>query len=76
MRLFRSLFGFVLKKIGNRSCRPHCICGYGVPTLQGLVGGGWGRARGNWRAPEGEGKISYMVGNNGKRDKTRQDKVR
>ena len=50
MGVFRSLFekrrlsgGSDLKKIGARLSRPHCICGYGVPTLQGLVGGGWGR---------------------------------
>jgi hypothetical protein len=72
---FRSLFEFVLKKIGHRLSRPHCICGYGVPTLQGLVGGGWGRARGNWSAPEGEGGKFLPVGNNGKRDKTGQDRV-
>ena len=66
MGVFRSLFekrrlsgGSDLKKIGARLSRPHCRCGYGVPTLQGLVGGGWGRARGNWRAPEGEGIFSY-----------------
>jgi len=32
------------------------------------VGGGWGRARGNWWRWE-RGENSYMVGNNGKRDK-------
>ena len=65
--------GFVLKKIGDRLSRPHCNSGYGVPTLQGLVGGGWGRARGNWRAPEGEGDF-FLHGR--KQHKTRQDKTR
>ena len=57
MRLFRSLFGFVLKKIGNRSCRPHCICGYGVPTLKGLVGGGWGRRLWELAGARGRGEF-------------------
>jgi hypothetical protein len=63
--------------IGHRLSRPHCRCGYGVPTLKGMVGGGWGRRP--WElvaAPEGEGIFSYMVGKNIRQDKTRQGKVR
>ena len=62
-----------LRKIGQRLSRPHCSSGYGVPTLQGLVGGGWGRARGNWWAPEGEGDFFPT---RRKRDKTRQDSIK
>ena len=62
-----------LRIIGLCLSRPHCSSSYGVPTLQGLVGGRWGRRRGNWRGEDRE-ENSYMVGNNRKRDRTGQDR--
>jgi hypothetical protein len=59
-----------LRIIGLCLSRPHCSSSYGVSTLQGLVGGGWGRRRGNWSRKKGRGLDFFLpVGNNGKRDK-------
>jgi len=53
----------------------HCRCGYGVPNSQGMVGGGWGRCRGNWSRPRGRGNFFPTGRNKTGQDKIRQDKT-
>ena len=67
---FRSL----LKNIGQRLSVIHCRRSHGVPKSKVVVGGGWGRRRGNWWRQRGEGAGKFLpVGKMTRHDKTIQN---